>query len=245
MAQALRSIGQVLSVIKVEFPDISISKIRFLESEGLLSPERAPSGYRRYSPSDIERLRYILRVQKDHYLPLKVIREHLEMMDRGEQPPHLEAPTPAAVAEEQVLPPSVAPAASAPAPAAPGAPRQSGPRRPMRLTRRELLAASGLSEAVLLELERQQLVAPRRGSNVYGREALTICVVARKLQLYGMDSRHLRVIKQSAEREAGLVEQAVQPLLRRQSNQAGVAAREVTQLVVHAHAAMMHSLLSR
>ena len=77
MASPLQSIGQVLKALQEEFPDISISKIRFLEAEGLISPERAPSGYRRYSRTDIERLAYVLRAQKNHYLPLKVIREHL------------------------------------------------------------------------------------------------------------------------------------------------------------------------
>lgn len=229
----LRSIGQVLSILKVDFPDVSISKIRFLESEGLVAPERASSGYRRYSQEDIDRLHYILRVQKEHYLPLKVIREHLDAMDRGEQPPSVEAPAPVVAAPTVTSDPSAVPAARA------------GSRKAIRLSRRELLAASGISEAVLIDLERQQLVAPRRTSNFYGREALTICVVARKLQLYGMDSRHLRAIKQSAEREAGLVEQAVQPFLRRHNAQAADAAREVTQLVIHAHAAMMHSLIER
>lgn len=242
MPPSLRSIGQVLQIIKVEFPDISISKIRFLESEGLLSPERAPSGYRRYSDSDIERLRYILRVQKENYLPLKVIREHLDAMDRGEQPPAAEAPTPAGAVP---VPEPVAHAVQAVvSPPSQGKPGGKG-RRAIRLSRRELMAASGITEAMLLDLERQHLVAPRRSSNFYGREALTICVVARKLQLYGMDTRHLRAIKQSAEREAGLVEQAVQPYLRRGGTQAAEAAREVTQLVVHAHAAMMHTLLDR
>ena len=74
MAYGLRSIGQVLAVLKPDFDDVSISKIRFLESEGLIAPERAPSGYRRYAESDVERLRYILTVQRNHYLPLKVIR---------------------------------------------------------------------------------------------------------------------------------------------------------------------------
>ena len=83
----VRSIGQVLAALKGDFPDISISKIRFLETEGLVTPERAPSGYRRYVESDIERLRYVLTVQRDHYLPLKVIREHLSLIDRGEAPP--------------------------------------------------------------------------------------------------------------------------------------------------------------
>ncbi len=230
MPAPLRSIGQVLATLKVEFPDISISKIRFLESEGLLSPERAPSGYRRYSPHDVDRLRYILRVQRDHYLPLRVIREHLDALDRGDEPPAVETSVPIVSAPER--------------PPVPRAQQGEPERRPMRFTRRELIAASGISEAFLLELERQQLVQPRRSTSFYGREALTICVVARKLQLYGMDSRHMRAVKQSAEREAGLVEQAILPFLRRHS-EASEAATEVTQLIIHAHAAMMHQLLER
>ena len=230
----LRSIGQVLTILKTEFPDVSISKIRFLEGEGLVAPERAPSGYRRYAEADVERLRYILTMQRDHYLPLKVIRDHLEMIDRGIEPPSVEAPAPTslAVAEPE-------------SPVVPVAPRQTGDKRPIRLTRRELIQVSGLSEATLIELERQQMVLPRRGSLYYGREALTICVVARKLQNYGMDTRHMRAIKQSAEREAGLVEQAVQPYLRRSGQEAAAAASEVTKLVVHAHAALMYTLIER
>ncbi|HNV11782.1 MAG TPA: MerR family transcriptional regulator [Propionibacteriaceae bacterium] len=232
MPPPLRSIGQVLTIVRSEFPDVSISKIRFLETEGLLSPERAPSGYRKYSQTDIDRLRYILRVQRDHYLPLKVIREHLDAMDRGEAPPDVDAPSA----------PDVTP--TAPMPVARTQRPGEAPRL-IRLTRRELLTKSGISEAMLVELERQQLVAPRRGSSAYGGEALTICVVARKLQLYGMDSRHLRAIKQAAEREAGLVEQAAQPYLRHNTTNASAAIGELMQLVVHAHAAMMHMLLER
>lgn len=230
-AAAKRSIGQVLPLLKSEFPDISISKIRFLESEGLVAPERAPSGYRRYSEADVDRLRYILRMQRDHYLPLKVIRENLAMMDRG-----IEAPT-------ADTPAAQAPAANPKPVSVPetGPPAQESP-RPIKLTRRELIQVSGLSEATLIELERQQMVVPRRGSLYYGREALTLCVVARKLQGYGMDTRHLRAIKQAAEREAGLVEQAVRPHLVRSANPAQTL-RDVSQLVVHAHAALMYTLL--
>ena len=235
MPSPMRSIGHVLAIVKAEFPDSSISKIWFLESEGLLSPERAPSGYRRYSDRDIERLTYILRVQRDQYLPLKVIREHLDVIDSGGEPPSLDAqPVPTVTASPEAVPATDS--------AGPD-PRRST-RRPLRMSRRELLNASGLSEAVLVELERQQLVFPRRGTSWYGREALTICVVARKLQPYGMDSRHLRVIKQQAEREAGLVEQAIAPHLRRRGG-AAEAAAEVTALVLHAHAAMMHTLIER
>jgi DNA-binding transcriptional MerR regulator len=230
MALGLRSIGQVLAVLKPEFEDISISKIRFLEAEGLISPERAPSGYRRYAESDIERLRYILDVQKNHYLPLKVIREHLDMMDRGQQPPSLAAS------------PSVA---TEPADPASGlTPQPRPPRRAIRVTRRELLEVSGLSDAQLVELEKHQLVVPRRGTIYYGRDALTVAVVARKLAAYGMDARHLRVVKQAAEREVGLIEQAIAPHLRRNPAARALPA-DVMQLVLHAHAAIMRSQLTQ
>lgn len=227
MAIGLRSIGQVLSVLKPEFPDVSISKIRFLESEGLIAPERAPSGYRRYAESDIDRLRYILDVQKNHYLPLKVIREHLDMIDRGEQPP---TPTAPPSPGEPVDSTEVV------------TPQSRAPKRPIRVTRRELLKLSGLSESALAELERHALVVPRRGTVYYGRDALTVAVIARKLGAYGIDARHLRVIKQAAEREVGLIEQAIAPHLRRNPASRQLPA-EVMQLVLHAHAAIMRSQL--
>lgn len=224
MPGGLRSIGQVLAILKPEFDDISISKIRFLESEGLLQPERAPSGYRRYADGDVSRLRYILNVQKNHYLPLKVIREHLAAMDAGQEPPSLDAPRPALPDEQQLEE------------MAPPPPRQ--PKRPIRITRRELLTLSGLSDAALAELERHGLVNPRRGTAHYGRDALTVAVVARKLAGFGMDARHLRVVKQAAEREVGLVEQATAPYQRRSISDRSVP-HEVMQLVLHAHAAIM------
>ncbi len=231
MASQLQSIGQVLKALQEEFPDISISKIRFLEAEGLISPERAPSGYRRYSRMDIDRLAYVLRAQKNHYLPLKVIREHLALIDQGAEPPALEAPTPQPMIVTQAATSLDSDAAAA--------------RRSIRLTRRELLDVSGLPEATLVELERQLVIRPRRGTAFYGREALTLAVVARKLTTYGVDARHLRAIKMAAEREVGLVEQAVaasssrrQPVSRERTN-------EVMQLVMHAHAALMQSVLDR
>jgi DNA-binding transcriptional MerR regulator len=231
MASPLRSIGQVLKSLQEEFPDISISKIRFLEAEGLISPERAPSGYRRYAGSDIERLAYVLRAQKNHYLPLKVIREHLALIDQGAEPPVLETPAPQALAPVHVAPLTEADSTAA--------------RRSIRLSRRELLDVSGLPEGTLVELERQLVIRPRRGTAFYGREALTLAVVARKLSTYGIDARHLRAIKMAAEREVGLIEQAVaasssrrQPVSRERTN-------EVMQLVMHAHAALMQSVLDR
>lgn len=80
----LMSIGTVLNVLREEFPEVTISKIRFLESEGLIEPQRTPSGYRKFTAKDVERLGRVLRMQRDHYLPLKVIREHLDAVERGE-----------------------------------------------------------------------------------------------------------------------------------------------------------------
>ena len=91
---SLLSIGEVLATLRAEFPDVTISKIRFLETEGLVQPARTPSGYRKFSHADVERLRYVLGAQKEHYLPLKVIKEHLEAIDRGLEPPSSKAEGP-------------------------------------------------------------------------------------------------------------------------------------------------------
>jgi DNA-binding transcriptional MerR regulator len=249
----LRSIGQVLASLKSEFPDISISKIRFLESAGLLAPQRAPSGYRRYSDSDVDRLRYILRVQKTHYLPLKVIREQLEQMDRGVEPPRLDPLHPQSggapangVRAGQAAPSQPAPAAGttngSTAAAANGQARQ--PTKPIRLSRDDLLEASGLTDSALAELESIQVVVPRRGTQYYGREALAIAVAARRLAVYGIDSRHLRAFKLAADREIGLVEQAIAPHSRsRGKDGRGDVAAEVTQLVIGVHAALIRTAM--
>jgi DNA-binding transcriptional MerR regulator len=255
-----RSIGQVLAALKPDFPDISISKIRFLESEGLITPERAPSGYRRYSTPDVERLRYVLTVQRDHYLPLKVIREHLELMDRGQTPPPRDlglgggpidggGAAGAAGGPSGPLGESLPSGQSGPSGrSGPGTGAGSGPnaqpRPPLRLTRADLLEASGLSDAALTELERNQIVLPRRGTSHYGREALTLAVAARRLSDYGIDGRHLRAFKMSADREIGLVEQAIAPYVRRAAGSKDVSG-EVTQLVISFHAALVRTAMER
>ncbi|MGL4831954.1 MAG: transcriptional regulator FtsR [Propionibacteriaceae bacterium] len=249
MASTTRSIGQVLAIVKMEFPDVSISKIRFLETEGLLSPERAASGYRRYSQEDLDRLKLILSMQKNQYLPLKVIKEHLDMLDRGVTPPSLEQHQPSAVvlARQQAsavaaeLPES---AAVPQAPATAAAAQQATVKRTIRMTRKELLDASGLPEPTLVELERQLLIAPRRGTGFYGRDALTIAIVARRIAAYGMDARHLAQIKQAAERAAGIIEQSIAPYTRRNAQASEITA-EVTQLIIHAHAALMRTAMDR
>jgi DNA-binding transcriptional MerR regulator len=223
---ATRSIGQVLAILRPDFPEISISKIRFLESEGLVAPQRAASGYRRYTDSDIERLRYVLAVQREHYVPLRVIREHLAQMDRGQAPPALGLVRHGESGSTAATP--------APAPS----------RQAMRLSRQELLEASGLSEAALTELERTQIVLPRRGTSHYNRDALTLAIAARRLGEYGIDARHLRAFKMSADREVSLVEQAIAPHVRRASGNRDVSA-EVTQLVISFHAALVRTAMER
>lgn len=235
----VRSIGQVLAALKGDFPDISISKIRFLETEGLVTPERAPSGYRRYVESDIERLRYVLTVQRDHYLPLKVIREHLTMIDRGETPPGrngLVSPGEPAAETGPGGPAGGQQAGQVGAATSPPPPA----RQPLRLSRKDLLEASGLSESALMELERNNIVAPRRGTAYYGRDALTLSTAARRLSDFGMDGRHLRAFKMAADREIGMVEQAIAPYLRRSDSSREVVA-EVLQLVINFHAALVRS----
>jgi DNA-binding transcriptional MerR regulator len=248
--QPTRSIGQVMAILRTEFPEISISKIRFLEAEGLLSPLRAPSGYRRYTESDLERLRYVLSVQREHYLPLKVIREHLEQIDRGQTP---QTQTPQTQTPQTQTPQTLSGLSGAPSNGLSGAgpnvlqgphPTAATAKQPVRLTRQELLDASGLTESALSELERTQIVATRRGTAHYGRDALTLAIAARRLAEYGIDGRHLRAFKLAAEREVGLVEQAIAPYARRAGSNRDVPG-DVTQLVISFHAALVRTAMER
>ena len=218
MAQPGLAIGKVLTLLKTEYPDVSISKIRFLEAEGLITPERAASGFRRYSKEDVERLRYILSAQKNNYLPLKVIRENLELIDQGIEP----APV------EPVEPPK---------PVQPE-PVEVGGRPPVRLTREELLERSKLSESSLIELERQGIIRLRRNTSYYGWEALTLAIVAARLAPMGIEARQLRVVKASADREVELITLAAAPYARRP--QVGRQAMlELAEMIMQAHAALL------
>lgn len=234
------SIGEVLAQLRPEFPEVTISKIRFLEDQGLIEPDRAPSGYRRFSHADVERLRYVLSVQRDHYLPLRVIREQLEAMDRGLTP----APLPA----------------SAPALPRPGAPRlvsdagngtgdRLGPVPAVHLTRPELIASAEADERLLDALESFGLVSADPRSGRYDLDALTIVRTARELASFGIEPRHLRPFRTAADREAGLIEQVVVPLRQQRGSmpagQAEEVAREVAALAVRLHAALLGAALQR
>ena len=205
-ARAYYGIGEVLAQLSGEFPNIRESKIRFLESEGLIEPARSPSGYRRFNRHDVERLRYILTVQRDHYLPLRVIKERLDSPDGAELPTKSSA---------------------------------------AMLTRAELLEGAGIESALLDELEEFGLIH-RRGRQ-YGPDALSVARLAGTLGGFGVQARHLRVIKAAAERETSLIEQVVAPLQRQRSagaaERAGQTAREIAALSMRLHATLVEAEL--
>lgn len=187
----LVGIGGVIAEFSPEFPDLTVSKVRFLEAQGLLSPIRTPSGYRRYSENDRERLRYILRTQRDHFLPLKVIAEHLEAMSRGLEPPEILDPTPRP-------PDSVA---------ADGGETSLDSNDPtVRLTQDELLRESGLNEAGLADALGQGLLAVGPDGR-YGMAELAAASAVAGLAQHGMSARHLRTIRLAADRHIGFVDQ--------------------------------------
>ncbi len=210
--RAFLSIGEVLSLLKDEFPDVTISKIRFLESQGLLDPERTPSGYRKFYDTDVERLRWILRQQREHFLPLKVIKGRLRGDPEGAEgdDDESEGGTTRAIAQATV--------AAATGDSPPLTVRTSG----ANLNLTELAAASGLEEDDLRELERFGILAGRRvGSSIYyDEEALLVAGMAAGFMKYGVEARHLRMYKTAADREASFFEQVVMPMLKQRNPQA-------------------------
>ena len=224
------NIGEVLDVLRPDFPGITIPKIRFLEDKGLVKPERTPSGYRKFSGDDVDRLRYVLRMQRDHYLPLKVIGEHLDAIDRGLEPPPIEAVVPTV--------PQVALAADG-LPSAESFTRRDN----LRLSRRELVKIAEISEDLLDQLEQYALITARPGTGHYDTDALVIARTARELADFGFEPRHLRAFKTAADREVGLVEQVVAPHKRSRDTAAKARAEEavseIAALSVRLHATLV------
>ena len=221
----LMSIGTVLNVLRDEFPEVTISKIRFLESEGLIEPRRTPSGYRKFSAGDVERLGHVLRMQRDHYLPLKVIREYLEAMERGEA---VQLPVLGRQRDGEAVP------------LAPEAPTVA------RIGRDELLAAADIDENRLAEWESYGLIAPLE-DGVYDAETVTVASLVAELGRFGIEPRHLRAMKAAADREGGLGDQVVAPLKRHRNPQtrahAEARTKELAALTVKLHAALMQTAL--
>lgn len=295
------SIGEVLSLVQEDFPDVTISKIRFLESQGLLDPERTPSGYRKFYEGDIDRLQWILTQQRDHFLPLKVIRERLDEWDatgnrpdgqrqtpgvgdlpvatgQADEPPaEPEAPTEAdprhaaaslaATSAVELLPrpdgddaePEPARVADAAMEAAPRAPDPTpdapepdefrvGPSA-TSLTADELAARVGLSVSIVAELESFSLIESKRigPESYFEPTAVPIAEACRTFLDHGVEVRHLRMYKIAAEREAGMFEQLVMPLLKQRNpdarRQAVETVRSLSEVGGTLHTALLRAAL--
>ncbi len=236
------SIGEVLNVLKDSFPDVTVSKIRFLEGEGLIQPERTGSGYRKFTDDDIERLRFILKLQRDHFLPLKVIRERLDEVDRtgaigsGQSRLALDQPD-AAVDAEQPTGRSIDLGASA-----------------ASFSATELAHASGLMTEQIDELTSYRLLHPteireardgEEGEPVlrYNEHDLESAKLCRALMDLGLDPRHLTVFRNAADRWADLAEQVAMPLARQRHPEARKAAQERVAEVVRIGGKLMRALL--
>jgi DNA-binding transcriptional MerR regulator len=363
------SIGDVLTLLREEFPDVTISKIRFLESQGLVNPERSPSGYRKFFEHDVERLRWVLRQQREHFLPLKVIRDRLAAGELDDPPAdaaeahrngRVAQPTPVGVAagngrtssgrtEEQMAkaddeamariladasrraaqipevvpaerpplrvvpeaaPPAPvavahaaktgprstpataakvpeAPAAAVPArtpgraaaggattppaaptpakaerPSAPAAAAKGAPPTPparttttvvtgASMTAEELCAASGLSEIELAGLQGFGLITATEVAGIltFDEDALTVANLAAEFRVFGIEPRHLRLYKNAVDRELGLIEQVIIPLLRQrnpESRQRAVeGAEQMGALGQTMRATLLHAALRR
>lgn len=233
------SIGEVLAVLKPEFTDITVSKIRFLEGAGLVQPDRSASGYRMFSEDDVARLRFVLRAQRDQYLPLRVIRQRLADLEavgglyaRGGPPADGE------IAEAVASRPSgrgarqAAPGDEIPVTGSAGGGVLNAPASDGQFSRDELCRAAGATVEHLAELETFGLVTPRGTGDRgvwYNGDDLVVLRLARDLAEFGIRARHLRMYKTFADREAALFEQVVAPLVRQRNPEARGRARETIE----------------
>jgi DNA-binding transcriptional MerR regulator len=215
------TIGAVAKILGQEFDDISISKIRYLEDQKLLAPRRTPGGYRLYSQADVERLRAILRMQRDEFLPLRVIRQELASGDFSGQRRGSEA---AATRRATSVDASVS-----------------------TLTLEEILDEAGVSENLIRELQEYGIVQPERrdGRMVYDETDLEIVRAAAELSRFGVAGRNLRVFRSSADREAALLQQIVGPALRSRSQARRKEAIENLESLAAVCGQLKHLLLVR
>lgn len=208
------SIGEVINLLRDDFPDVSVSKIRFLESQGLIDPDRSGSGYRQFDNNDVARLRFILQQQRDHFLPLKVIKSKLTLWERGED---TSGDTPTTQSLEDAGEP---------------------------LDRTELLKRSRLDEEQLDALIDIGLIRPISDSVVFPPEAGIVAMEAKRLMDQGLEPRHLRTVRLSSEREADLLKQLVSPLLKATNPEAKARAKDVLESSADSVQAMHRALLS-
>ena len=225
----LLTIGEVLNQVRSEFDDISISKIRFLEAEGLIVPSRTKSGYRKFSSADVDKLRYILRMQRDHYLPLKVIKEHIEAIDRGLKPEidEIEKPkVPSALVDLNQL----------------GIKKSN-----IRVTREELIANTSITDHDLKESEDYGLIKVLADKRHYDDIAVKTARVIAALSGFGLEPRHLKFLKSGSDRESSLIKQVASPMSRSKRPDAGEQAlemmREISNLTNQLHFILVSSTL--
>lgn len=187
------SIGEVADLLKEEFPSVTVSKLRFLESEGLLRPARSSSGYREYDDSDIERARYILRMQRDHFMPLKVIRSKLSALEQGREP-------------------TTAPPAGPP-------PETYFGSNEVAMDAEELARGAGVPMSLIDALLSHGVLEPEEGDDgpVFDEDALRVARAAQRLIGHGLEARHLRAMRLGANREVDLWRALTGPLLRHPS----------------------------
>jgi DNA-binding transcriptional MerR regulator len=196
-----------------------VSKVRFLESQGLLDPGRSDGGYRLFDDSDIERIRFILRQQRDHFLPLKVIKSKLTLWERGEEAAPVSRPLKSHPLLDDV---------------------DEGP-----VTGSELVRLSGLNAALIASLVEHRLIAPVDGEvDLYPAGAVGVATEAKHLFSHGLEGRHLRAIRHAAEREADVLAQLVSPLLRLRNAEAAEQARNILAGAGDAMMAIHRSLLA-
>ncbi|HPX36085.1 MAG TPA: MerR family transcriptional regulator [Mycobacterium sp.] len=228
------SIGAVLDLLRPDFPDVSISKIRFLEAEGLVTPQRSPSGYRRFTAYDCARLRFILTAQRDQYLPLKVIKSQLDAQPDGELPQSNSALRNSAYPAPRLVPVTDA------APARGAAVASS----PVRLTREDLLARSGVSPELLTALRKEGIITTGPGG-LFDEHSVVIAQCAGALGEYGIEPRHLRAFRSAAERQSDLVAQIAGPVGKAGTtgarDRADDLAREVAALAITLHTSLIKS----
>jgi DNA-binding transcriptional MerR regulator len=218
------SIGAVLDLLRPDFPDVTISKIRFLEAEGLITPERSPAGYRLFTAYDCSRLRFVLTAQRDQYLPLKVIKAQLDSQPDGELPHH-----------ESVYPaPRLVTAADERAAAA----------APALLSRDDLLERSGVTTALLTALCRAGIITAGPGG-LFDEHAVVIARCAGALGEYGVEPRHLRAFRSAADRQSDLIAQIAGPVSKAGTagarDRADDLAREVAAVAITMHTALLKS----
>jgi DNA-binding transcriptional MerR regulator len=225
-ALAGMSIGAVLDLLRPDFPDVTISKIRFLEAEGLVTPERTPSGYRRFTAYDCARLRFVLTAQRDQYLPLKVIKAQLDAQPDGELPQ-----TGSAYGVRLV---QVSDTDGVHDTAAVGPPQ-------VRLRREDLLSRSGVDDEMLTALIRSGIVKPGP-AGFFDEHSVVTAQCAKALAEYGIEPRHLRAFRSAADRQSDLIAQIAGPVVKAGArDRADDLAREVAALAITLHTSLIKS----